>query len=241
MVTAARPISLSYDDLLLFIIEELSTLFLVTKRRKTIQNYAELVGLRLGEAIDEMEKKKLSRETLFSVQQFSKTVISVFEEMGGEMSLHPKSLTGGISFRASSCPHGNGWGQTPDLCLMTCGFIAGLARRNLPYESLEFAKRIPAGDPYCQISIRLREADTLGAKKLGTPTDLVVVESCPLTVAERDVLTLVSRGMRNQEIANSLAYPLSTVKYYLLRILRKLEVRTRGEAATCALRKGWIV
>jgi DNA-binding NarL/FixJ family response regulator len=48
------------------------------------------------------------------------------------------------------------------------------------------------------------------------------------------VLTLMTEGMTNPEIANSLDLAPSTVKTYVSSILWKLEVRTRREAVRAA-------
>jgi len=53
-----------------------------------------------------------------------------------------------------------------------------------------------------------------------------------LTFREREVFDLVCQGMRNQEIADSLNIQLATVKNHVHRILEKLHVRSRTEAAS---------
>jgi DNA-binding NarL/FixJ family response regulator len=52
-----------------------------------------------------------------------------------------------------------------------------------------------------------------------------------LTTREREVLELVGRGMSNQEIADQLVIELGTVKNHVHRILNKLNVSTRQDAA----------
>lgn len=59
-----------------------------------------------------------------------------------------------------------------------------------------------------------------------------------LTPRERDVLRLVVAGKGNKEISASLRIAEGTVKAHLNRILRKLQVSTRAQAVTAALRRG---
>lgn len=59
-----------------------------------------------------------------------------------------------------------------------------------------------------------------------------------LTAREREVLGLVARGMGNREIGVELAITEGTVKVHINNILSKLNVGSRTEAATLALRRG---
>jgi DNA-binding NarL/FixJ family response regulator len=55
---------------------------------------------------------------------------------------------------------------------------------------------------------------------------------------ERDVLTLVARGLSNKEIARELWVSEQTVKFHLTNLYRKLNVANRTEAARAAFRLG---
>ncbi|MCX7642680.1 MAG: response regulator transcription factor [Armatimonadetes bacterium] len=56
-----------------------------------------------------------------------------------------------------------------------------------------------------------------------------------LTEKERQVLILLAKGMTNKEIAKYLGVSLQTVKTHVSRILQKLRVRSRAEAARYTL------
>src|SRR5579872_1194513 len=64
------------------------------------------------------------------------------------------------------------------------------------------------------------------------------VASKPLTFRERQIVQLVSQGKANKEIAFSLVLTQGTVKEYLFRIFRKVEVSNRTELAIWALTRG---
>jgi DNA-binding NarL/FixJ family response regulator len=62
----------------------------------------------------------------------------------------------------------------------------------------------------------------------------------PLSTREMEVLTYVTKGMSNKEIAVVLKISQQTVKNHVTSILRKLGVEDRTQAAIYALRRGWV-
>ena len=71
-------------------------------------------------------------------------------------------------------------------------------------------------------------------------TDLPGEETVSLTVREREVLCLVSEGASNKEIAQELHVSIHTVKSHMRKILTKLHMDKRQEAASYAKREGLI-
>ena len=61
----------------------------------------------------------------------------------------------------------------------------------------------------------------------------------PLSNREMEVLSQLTSGLSNKEIANSLGISHQTVKNHVTSILRKLGVDDRTQAAVYALRRGW--
>jgi DNA-binding NarL/FixJ family response regulator len=59
----------------------------------------------------------------------------------------------------------------------------------------------------------------------------------PLTLLEREALALLSRGFTNKETAQQLRCSVGTVKKYVQRILEKLHVSDRTQAAVEAVRR----
>jgi DNA-binding NarL/FixJ family response regulator len=60
----------------------------------------------------------------------------------------------------------------------------------------------------------------------------------PLTPRETQVLRLVSMGLSNQEIADSLEISIETVKEHVQNLLRKTALDDRTQAAVWAIRHG---
>jgi len=59
-----------------------------------------------------------------------------------------------------------------------------------------------------------------------------------LKAREREVLTLLARGLTNPQIAEQLSLSVSTIKFYVSAILEKLDVNTRTEAVAWAIQHG---
>lgn len=63
--------------------------------------------------------------------------------------------------------------------------------------------------------------------------------SPPLTRREREVLACIARGLQNKEIATQLGISLATVRNHVHAILEKLDVHSKLEALSLAVRQGW--
>lgn len=73
-------------------------------------------------------------------------------------------------------------------------------------------------------------------ERLSKPRQHVLHED--LTNREKEILLLISEGMSNQEIADSLFITLKTVKTHVSNILSKLDVEDRTQAAIYAFKHG---
>jgi DNA-binding CsgD family transcriptional regulator/tetratricopeptide (TPR) repeat protein len=107
-------------------------------------------------------------------------------------------------------------------------------------ESLRHAheglRELGAAQAEAIVARRLRER---GAKGLPRgPRASTSANPAGLTARETEVLGLVAEGLRNADIAERLFLSEKTVGHHVSAILRKLDVRTRGEASAEALRLG---
>jgi DNA-binding CsgD family transcriptional regulator len=89
------------------------------------------------------------------------------------------------------------------------------------------------------VARRLRERGARGLPR--GPRSATRENPAGLTSRELEVLALVAEGLRNAEIAERLVLSQKTVDHHVSAILRKLGVRTRGQASAEAARLGLVV
>jgi NarL family two-component system response regulator LiaR len=65
-------------------------------------------------------------------------------------------------------------------------------------------------------------------------------EPDPLTEREKEVLAYIAQGLSNQEIAEKMVVSKATVHSHVSRILAKLQLDSRTQAALYAIQKGYI-
>ena len=102
--------------------------------------------------------------------------------------------------------------------------------------SLEELRALGAHSAAAIVTRRLRQRGTRDLPR--GPRPKTRANPAGLTPREAEVLALLANGLRNAEIADRLVVSPKTVDHHVSAILRKLNVRTRGEAASTASRLG---
>jgi DNA-binding NarL/FixJ family response regulator len=103
-------------------------------------------------------------------------------------------------------------------------------------ELVRAVRAVHRGESALDPSVTLRLVQQLATgRPLGTPTTIEA-----LTEREIEVLRLVAKGLTNKAIGQSLGISDRTVQGHLANIYGKLNVGSRTEAVTEALKQGWI-
>ena len=124
-----------------------------------------------------------------------------------------------------------------------CAYEAALALAEADDEdalrrALDELRALGAKPAAAIVARRLRERGVRGLPR--GPRPQTRANPAGLTARELDVLALVVERMRNAEIAERLVVSERTVDHHVSSILRKLDVRSRAEAADEAARLGLV-
>ena len=110
-----------------------------------------------------------------------------------------------------------------------------------PAELVDAVRVVAAGEALLmpRHTRRLIEAFVAQAEDARPPRDDTVLEE--LTPREREVLTLVGRGLSNREIADELVLSPLTAKTHVARLFTKLAARDRAQLVVLAYETGLVV
>jgi len=116
---------------------------------------------------------------------------------------------------------------------------SGFVLKDTPPEELIRAVRVVAsGEALLAPSVTRRLVEEIAARQRQAPAPPPALNQ--LTSREREVLTLIARGMSNAEIADELILGETTVKTHVGRVLTKLGLRDRVQAVVLAYESGLI-
>ena len=113
------------------------------------------------------------------------------------------------------------------------GALGYLLKDSSPEELIAAIHQVYQGESSLHPQIARRVIQEISQPPTQTPTEE------PLTEREVEVLKLIARGMSNQEIAKQLVISETTVRTHVSRILGKLHLASRTQAALYALKEGY--
>lgn len=118
---------------------------------------------------------------------------------------------------------------------------SGFLLKTTPLRRLPTAVReVHAGETMLSSDLTQRLVHRFASMPAPRPTGDVPEALSALTPRELDVLRLLARGLSNDEIAAELFVSPSTVKTHVVRILAKLDLRDRTQAAVAAYEHGFV-
>ena len=100
--------------------------------------------------------------------------------------------------------------------------------------------QVAAGDALIEPSITRRLIETFVATRPATPAAAAAAGLSQLTDREREILTLVARGLNNEQIGERLFISPATVKTHLARIMGKLDAHDRAQLVVRAYESGLV-
>lgn len=103
---------------------------------------------------------------------------------------------------------------------------------------LDGIRVVAAGDALIAPSVTRRLIDEFAARPEPTAGRRKVIDG--VTDREREVLTLVGRGLSNAEIAECLSITMATAKAHVARLLTKLDARDRVQLVILAYQSGLV-
>ena len=109
---------------------------------------------------------------------------------------------------------------------LKAGAIGYLLKKTPPKQIVEAVKELYSGGSPMSASIARKLVDIFNSTQKETTTDAAAV----LSPREKEVLTLLSKGLLYKEIADKLGIGFGTVRQHLYKVYEKLHVQNKTEA-----------
>ncbi|WP_288284536.1 response regulator transcription factor [uncultured Senegalimassilia sp.] len=123
---------------------------------------------------------------------------------------------------------------------LSAGASGFLLKDAEPDEIVSAIHVVAAGDALIEPSITRRLIETFVATRPATPAAAAAAGLSQLTDREREILTLVARGLNNEQIGERLFISPATVKTHLARIMGKLDAHDRAQLVVRAYESGLV-
>lgn len=115
--------------------------------------------------------------------------------------------------------------------------VSGFLLKDAPFQTLLTGVRVvAAGEALLAPSVTRRLVADFARRRTHERPNMVLLKQ--LSEREREVLTLIARGLSNAEIAAELFLAEQTVKSHVGRVLAKLQLRDRVQAVVLAYESG---
>lgn len=119
---------------------------------------------------------------------------------------------------------------------LRAGASGFLLKRTRPEDLIAAVHTIASGESLLSPSVTRRVIDRMAQQPTPDLNDQAALAE--LTPREREVLTLIARGLTNREIAAALVVEESTIRTHVKRVLMKLRLRDRVQAVIFAYENG---
>lgn len=123
---------------------------------------------------------------------------------------------------------------------LSAGAGGFLLKDTEPDEIASAVRVVAAGEALIEPSITRRLIETFVAARPGVPAGAAACGIDQLTDREREILTLVARGLNNDQIGERLFISPATVKTHLARIMAKLDAHDRAQLVVRAYESGLV-
>jgi DNA-binding NarL/FixJ family response regulator len=121
---------------------------------------------------------------------------------------------------------------------LRAGASGFLLKDAAPADIVNAIRSVVAGEAWLDPAVARRLIDEFAARpEPHTPTP---AEMAQLTPREREVLSLMARGLSNADVAVELFISEATVKTHLARVMMKLGVREKAQAVAAAYQTGLV-
>jgi DNA-binding NarL/FixJ family response regulator len=124
---------------------------------------------------------------------------------------------------------------------LRAGASGFMLKESQPEELAHAVRTIAAGDALLAPRVTRRLVEHFVARPRSHPDPHLTERIESLTPREREVLTLIARGMSNAEIGASIFLSEATVKSHVTRMLEKLGLRSRTQAVVAAYESGLVL
>jgi DNA-binding NarL/FixJ family response regulator len=121
---------------------------------------------------------------------------------------------------------------------LRAGASGFLLKDAAPTEIAAAIRAVASGEAWLDPAVTRRLIDEFNARP--EPHAPTPAEMAQLTPREREVLTLMARGMSNADVAVALFISEATVKTHLARVMMKLGVREKAQAVAAAYQTGLV-